>query len=172
MTAQNVHLSSGTGSFTNSGLISATAGNVRFNTPNPAQNITIANAGGTIEASNSIYIRGPDYAGDADATLLGGDWFSKQVNIYSGGGTANADIGKITGRINTHAWEAHVKAHTDNLIIGDMDLPGDPSYFNTGGAVTIAGNLNFSGEALAIVAATNIVTAAGAGTADSGPVCQ
>lgn len=86
------------------------------------------------------------------------------MNLYSGQGTVNADIGEVTGRVNTYAWEAHVAANTANLVIGDMHLPGDPSYFNAGGSVTIAGDLNFGGEDLAIVARTNILTAPGAGS--------
>jgi filamentous hemagglutinin len=165
----DVSLSSGSGTFTNAGLIAATgsSGNVMFNAPS-TKDITIANTGGTIQALNgAINLRDASYNGTANLNLTGGDWLSQQLNLNAGTGTATVNIGNVTGAINTYAGTAHVTADTANLILGTMDVSGDPTYYNTGGAVTIATGLSFSGQALAIVAETNIITATGAGAVDT-----
>jgi len=164
MTGQNVNLFSSSGSVRNSGQIIASTGNVQFNSV-AALNININNTNGLVQAlQGSINVRDDAYAGSANLNLTGGDWLSKDVNLNSGSGIAAANIGKVTGAINTNAAEAHVSAATQNLIIGNTNLSGDPSFFNTAGDVTIGGNLNFSGQDLAIVAQNNIVTAVGAGS--------
>ncbi len=164
MSAPIVNIYTASGNVTNSGQIIAGSGNVQFNTA-AAQNININNTKGVIQAlQGSIDVRDLAYAGNANLNLSGGDWLSQNLNLNSGSGIATANIGNVTGAINTNAGEAHVLASTQNLIIGNTALSGDPSYFNTLGKVTIAGNLNFSGQDLAIVAKTNIVTAAGAGS--------
>ena len=161
--APNVNLYAQSGNVINSGEITASVGNVQFNAPSN-QNVNINNAGGTITAAEAINVRDASYSGQSHIVLSGGDWLSKDVNLNAGNGIATANIGNVTGAINANAAEAHVTASTADLIIGNTNLSGDPSYFNTAGAVTIAGNLNFSGQDLAIVAKTNILTAAGAGT--------
>ena len=166
ISAPTVNLYTGSGSVTNSGQIIASTDNVQFNAPN-TQNININNHNGTIQAAQAINVRNADYTGKTNIILSGGDWLSKQVNLNAGCGIATANIGNVTGPINTNAGEAHISAATENLIIGNTNLSGDPNYFNTAGSVTIAGNLNFSGQALAIVASNNIVTATGAGTIDT-----
>ena len=165
----NVNLTSGTGSFTNTGLIAATAsiGNVLFNAPD-AKDINIANTNGTIQALNgAINIRAPTYSGIANIALTGGDYLSQQLNLNGGSGAVNVNVGNVTGTINTYAGSAHVTAAAANLILGAMDISGDPTYYNTVGAVTIATSLSFSGQDLAIVANTDIITAAGDGTIDT-----
>jgi len=160
MTGSSVNLSSGTGNFTNTGLIAATGsnGNVLFNAPS-AQNIAVNNTGGTIQAlQGAIGVRDPTYTGAANVTLTGGDYLSQQVNLSSGTGTANVNIGNVTGAINISAGAAHVQASTANLIIGNNEITGDPTYFNTAGAVTIGGNITTSGNDLAIVAQSNITS--------------
>jgi len=168
ITAPNVNLYSASGIVINSGRVVASKGNVQLDAP-VRQNVSINNTGGTIQAlQGAINIRDTAYTGMSNTALTGGDWLSQKVNLNSGTGIATANIGNVTGTINTNAGEEHIIASTANLILGNAVISGDPSYFNTSGAVTIAGNLNFSGQDLAIVAKTNIVTAAGAGAINTG----
>ena len=160
----SVNLSSGTGKFTNSGSINATGGNIAFNAPNSI-NITIANNKGKIQAFNgAINVRDANYAGTANITLTSGNYLSQQLNLNAGTGVVDVNAGEITGTVNTTAGAEHLSAATANLILGNSFISGDPTYYNTAGAITIAGTLNFSGQDLAIVANTNIATAAGAGS--------
>ena len=165
ISAANVNLFSNSGSVKNSGEIIANTGNVQFNAPEN-QNISIVNTGTVQALQGNISVRDASYSGNANLALSGGgNWLSENLNLNSGSGVATANMGNVTGAINTNAGEAHVLAATQDLIIGNTNLSGDPSYFNTLGEVTIAGNLNFSGtRTYAIVANTNIVTAAGAGS--------
>ncbi len=163
MSGQSVNLYSASGIVRNSGLIVANAGNVNFAAP-ASKNIAINNSNGTVQAlQGAINVRDAAYAGNANQDLSGGNWLSKEVNLNSGTGIVTANVENVTGAINTNAGEAHILTKTDDLIIGNTNLSGDPSFFNSNN-VTIAGNLNFSGQDLAVVAGKNIRTAVGAGS--------
>ena len=82
-------------------------------------------------------------------------------------GTIYANVGVVTGAVNSTAANEHFSADTNNLILSGINVSDDPTYYNMGGEVTIASDLVFHGNDLAIVAATNIVTAAGAGQIDT-----
>ena len=132
------------------------------------QSLAINNTGGNIQAAQNINVRDAAYIGSANMTLNGGNWLSQQLNLNDGSGSVNANIGNVTGAVSTTASEEHFSADTNNLVLSKINVSGDPSYFNTGGQVTIASDLVFKGEDLAIIAKTNIVTAAGAGIISTG----
>lgn len=143
---------------TNAGLVSALAGNINLQTSN-LNNMLVNNAGGVMQASaGNINVRDGSFAAKAHTDLMGGDWLSQSLNINSGTGVAKMNTGNITGQINVNAGEAHITAETANLNLGNINLSGDPTFFNTTGNVTISNSINFSGENLAIVAMGSILS--------------
>ncbi len=165
--AQNLNLYSGSGYITNSGLMSALAGNINMNAAT-ASHLTVNNVGGTLSAlSGNINVRDATLTEKRHLVFWGGDVFSNHLNLYSGEGVVNMKVDDITAMINVYAGEAHVTADTSNLNLGVMQLTGDPTFYNTNGPVTINSPLVFHGENLAIVAKTDIVSAAGVGAIDT-----
>ncbi len=159
----NINLLVGSGSLVNSGLITS-AGNVNI-ASQILQNLQINNSLGTIQALNAINIGDTTTQAKVDLSILGGDLISRQLNSFSGNGSVDVAVRDLQGVVNVTAGELHVLAETNNLLLGNINLSGDPSFYNSAvnGDVTIAGDLNFGGQDLAIVASRNIVTAAGAG---------
>ncbi|MBX9879478.1 MAG: hypothetical protein K2Y22_13540 [Candidatus Obscuribacterales bacterium] len=147
----------------NSGVIAAMQGNINI-ASQLAQHLTLNNIAGQLQAYNgSINLRDINFAGKYNTSLTGGDFLSKELNIFSGNGIANIYAKDISALVNISAGEAHVTAATENLRLGSMIITGDPSIFNLAGDVTISGTQSFAGQPLSIVAYGNIVSAAGAG---------
>jgi fibronectin-binding autotransporter adhesin len=140
----------------NSGLISSTHNDVNFTY---AHDITLNNTGGTVQATNgNINFRTDSYTGNSNITVTGGALNSQNVNFNGGSGAVTANIAGATGRVNAVADSAHITAASGNLILGNQDIKGDPTYFNTNGNVTIYGDIVTNGNDLAIVASGNILT--------------
>ena len=151
----SVNLTSATGTFNNSGHIVANGGSIKLNAPY-TQNITLNNTGGTISATQgAINIRDNTYNGSAATILKGGDLLSQQLNINAGSGAVTGNVGNVTGVVNTTAGSSHFTAATQNLILGNQDISGDPTYYNTAGNITFAGS-NMGGAALALIASQNV----------------
>ncbi len=151
----NVNLRSGTGSITNQGAITSTGGNINISSPNPHTDINIVATGGTFSAaSGNISVRDSGYQGTANINLSGGNYLSKDLNLYSGGGAITGDVGEVTGSLNTTAAVEHFAADTANLVIGNNTVSGDPTFASTGN-ITISG-VNTFGESVAILARGNI----------------
>jgi YVTN family beta-propeller protein len=158
--AGNINLVSN--NVTNSGLVNALAGNITVSSPS-ASNITFNNNGGTLQAlAGNINVRDASFTGNYNFNLSGGNLLSQQLNIYSGLGTVSVAADNITGVVNVDAGQAHVQASTPNLLLGNMQLSGDPTFYNAAGDITIEENLAFAGQDLAIVASGNIYSGPGA----------
>jgi len=166
--AQNLNLEAA--NVKNTGSISA-ARNIRIDTPQGSpQVLNIDNNGGTIAAGSSfgttgsttftaggdINIRTAAYQGSADTNLFGGNVLSKNLNLFSGTGTVNINVNELTGSVNSQGTAAHVTASTGELNIGETCLTGDPTFYNTAGAININGSITVA-EALAIIATGNII---------------
>lgn len=163
----NVNLMSGSGAFVNAGLISSIANNVNL-TSQGVRDITVNNSAGLIEAINGrINVRDMAFSGNSNISILGGDLKASALDLFSGCGAVNLDVGSILGTLNVSAGETHTTVSYGNLQLGNIQLGGDPTFYNTGGDVQIGGDLVFPGQALAIVARGNIVTVAGAGKIDT-----
>ncbi|MBU6455006.1 MAG: hypothetical protein KGS72_24765 [Cyanobacteria bacterium REEB67] len=144
-------LSTGSGNLTNSGLLSAAIGNININSPTAANNINVDGAGGTIQAvKGDINIRDVSYASAGNVNLNGGDYLSKNLNIYSGTGTITGNVGQLTGALNTVAGADHLQASTANLVLGKNTV-ADPTFVNYGGNIVISG-LNTFSEDVALIA--------------------
>lgn len=145
---------------TNRGEISS-ASSVNLNgVPDAA--LSIDNRSGKIAARDgAINLRNADFLGSFDTSLVGGDLLSREFNINTGHGLATVEVEKLTGAVNQKGHAAHVLTNTDKLIIGDIYLGDDPTFYNLGGSIHIAGNITV-GEDLAIIASGDITTANGA----------
>src|SRR5579875_3057328 len=75
-------------------------------------------------------------------------------------GAINFRDASFAGAANVSAGQAHVTTATNNLVLGTMNLSGDPTFFNTSGNVSISSNMVFSGQDLSIVASGNVATVA------------
>ena len=155
----------------NSGIISAMQGNINI-ASKLSTDLILNNLHGQLSALNgAINVRDLTFAGKYNTIVSGGDFIAKQLNVFSGNGIADINVNDLKGMVNISAGEAHITAATQNLNIGSMIITGDPSIYNLAGDVTISGAQSFAGQPLSIVAAGNIVSAAGAGaisTANSG----
>lgn len=141
-------------SITNSGRIESLVSNINIDSSSTSA-LNVNNAGGTLAAlDGAINIRNADYAAPFNTLVSGGDLLSKEVNVYTGGGTADVFVNDLIGIINTSGSAAHVSANTSVLTIGKQCLIGDPTYFNTGDIV-LDGDI-VVGEKLAIISGGNI----------------
>jgi hypothetical protein len=156
--ASDVNLSAGSGNITNGGVINALNGNVNFNAGS-ASDLTINNQNGTVQAlTGAINVRNSSYNGSANVNLNGGNWLSQELNLNSGQGTVTANVEQATGTVNVNAGQVHLSASTNNLMLGNMNISGDPTFYNNAGSVTLNSALDFSGQDLAIVASQDIYT--------------
>lgn len=121
-------------------------------------NIQINNNAGVIAAQNgSINIRDLVYAGTADLNIDGGNIVSRELNLNNGNGNIVAHLSSINGIVNTIGSCASLSVQDQNLMLGNLQISGDPTYFNNTGDITISGNIQV-GAALSIIAAQNIKT--------------
>ncbi|HEY9789254.1 MAG TPA: hypothetical protein V6D22_02565, partial [Candidatus Obscuribacterales bacterium] len=108
---KDVNLTALSGNITNSGTILASIGNV--NVLNAMNDINWNGIGGTVSApKGNINLHDANFTGSGNITLNGGDWLSKQLNFWAGCGAVNADIGNVTGVVNTSAGSNHLSADT------------------------------------------------------------
>ncbi|MBX9951717.1 MAG: hypothetical protein K2Y39_21280 [Candidatus Obscuribacterales bacterium] len=148
---QQIHLISPV--VANSGTISSSTADVTFDAL--GSNLSVNNSGGTVSALNgAINIRNADYIDSFSSVVTGGDLLSRELNVYTGGGTADVFVNQLTGIVNASGMAVHVSADTAVLTLGKQCLIGDPTYFNTGDFV-LDGDI-IVGEDLAIIAAGNI----------------
>lgn len=143
-----------TANLVNAGLIASTNANLNIAS---AGNLTVNNAGGRLEALNgAINLRDALFTDKSNTTLLGGDWLATALNINSGNGKVNVNVGELVGTVNVNAGELHLAAASDSLTLGRMNLTGDPTFFNTSGDVLLTADILTNGFPLAIVAAGDI----------------
>lgn len=141
----------------NAGALGSSASSVNFGGV-VGKDLVINNHGGTISALNgAINLRDASYIDKNNTAVYGGDLLSKEVNIYTGGGTSDVFVNELTGVVSSTGSAAHVSANTDVLTLGSQCLVGDPTYYNTG-SIIIGGDF-VVGEALAIIAGGNITSA-------------
>ncbi len=121
--------------------------------------ILINNTGGTMQAlSGQISVRDSSYSGTGNVAIWGGDITSRELNLFSGSGTAAIDVNSTQSIVNITAAQARVTVASDILKLGRLDISGDPTFYNTVGDVLLDTDLVFRGQPLAIVATGNILT--------------
>lgn len=166
---KDINLISGSGDVTNGGIIITNKGNINVASTVPSRDININASGGAFQANNgAINIRDTSYNGSGNTNLNGGNYLSRELNLNSGSGTVNANVGQVTGALTTGAQIAHINTNTPVLVLGNQTLSGDPTYANTG-TIDISGLLTITGGDLAIIAGGNIqATSASAAIVDHG----
>jgi hypothetical protein len=141
----------------NSGTVSAQQ-NIGITTGAYESNgsLAINNTGGTIQALNgAITVGDPANTAKANTALVGGDWLSNELNLYSGDGALTVDVGDLTGAVTARAGTANIVADTENLIIKSLHTTGDPTIKNTNN-VLIDDDITTDGAPLAILARGDI----------------
>ncbi len=164
ITAQrgDLNVFAGDGNLNNSGSISALNGNLNIDASQIASDLNINGAGGTFNAlRGDINIRDISYTDSNNTTLNGGTYSAQNVNISGGGGTINASVEEIDGKLNTSGLAAHVLADGGTLTLGTNCLTGDPTFANTTGDILITGGV-IAGESIAILAAGDIIASGNA----------
>ena len=114
----------------NTGLISSISSNINV-ASQIAQNLTINNQNGTFSALNFINVREALFTPKFDTTLLGGDWLSSELNIFSGEGAINVDVNSILGQATLVGGAANIETHAGDLHVA-MKLTGDPFIGSAG----------------------------------------
>lgn len=144
----------------NSGVVESTTGNLNLNGSDASTKaLVVVNTYGNLQALNgAINLRDSSYNGTLDTYIVGGNLYSKELNLYAGQATANLNVGDITGRINQTGQAAHIIAAADMLNIGSMCLTGDPTIYNTSGGINIDADV-LVGENLVYVATGDITSA-------------
>jgi len=140
----------------NSGKITSTGGNINLGTGG-VQIMNVNNAGGTLSAvKGDINVRDANYTGAGNSYVSGGDLLSHNVNLYAGAGTANVNVGQLTGYVNSAGNAVHVTASTNTLKIGDMNLTGDPTFTNASGDIQFDFGPKLYGDDLTVIASHDI----------------
>jgi len=104
---------------TNHGVISS-SGSLKLSAP------AINNEGGTMSAAQAITICMPDLV----VTAYGGNYISREFNVNALSADIKAD--NISGVVNTSGSAVHVATNNGLLTLGNINLVGDPTYYNTG----------------------------------------
>lgn len=161
LTAVNdISLLSTAGAINNAGLITSSSGSINLLAGTDA-NLVVNNMGGQLRAlSGAINVRADGYSGSANSLVTGGDLLSESVNLYTGNGITDINVGLLTGTLSSYGNAAHVTASTNLLVLGEQCLTGDPTYYNAGGDIELNGDIAVS-ETLTIVASGNITATSG-----------
>ena len=161
----NVNLQSA--NIINQGVVSATVGGI--NLANQLAGlptnkvISINGQGGAFNAGGDITIGSNSFDSSTAILLSGGDYHSTNLVVNAGAGSADGIVGDVTGQLKVNANIAHIGASTDNLVLGQCVIAGDPTFFNNAGNITIGGDLSF-GEAIAILASGDVTDGGAAKT--------
>ncbi|MBS2009413.1 MAG: hypothetical protein JST01_20335 [Cyanobacteria bacterium SZAS TMP-1] len=163
-----VNLSSGSGAFVNAGSIVSQNADVNFSAYSPATDIFLNNIGGSVQALNgAINVRDANYSGAANIYMAGGDYLSKNLDLYSGLGEIDANVGNVTGNLNSQAQTEHFLTSSDTFVLGNNCITGDPTFVNTAGGIVINGVNTFT-QSVAILASGDVTSAGGAQIVDNG----
>lgn len=167
----NINLVSGVtnsiASVINAGTINAIAGNINFNSTS-AGNLLVNNTGGVLLAElGAINVRDGSFIEKFNLDLFGGDIITKELNLWSGNGILDVDVNRLSGQVNASTGVMHLNAATPDLMLGSIQILGDPTFFNQGN-IQINNNISAVG-ALAIIAAGNITSTAGGSINTSQP---
>ncbi|MBX9723428.1 MAG: hypothetical protein K2X81_18635, partial [Candidatus Obscuribacterales bacterium] len=145
----------------NAGILASTNGNVNIATQlvqTVMQNITIDSRNGSIHALLGNINVG-NAISNANINIVGGDWLSRELNLNAGSGSINAELGQLSGVLNSISGAEHFMADTPTLYLGNNTINGDPTFASTGDII-INGVL-VPTEALAVIAGGNITSTFG-----------
>jgi hypothetical protein len=122
---------------------------------------SLVNSGAVQALASNINITTMPSLEKTNLSIRDGDFLSQELNINAeNDGIANIDVDEVTGITNVSAGELHMTANASTLRLGEMNITGDPTYWNPTGDIQINGNLSFSGQNLSLLAAGSIYTTA------------
>lgn len=146
-------------SISNQGVIASQLSNINIASM-LATDLIVNNARGTLEALNgSINFRDSSFLDKANLSVLGGDFIAKELNIHSGCGLVDLNVGKVEGILNVlSAGGLSISTNTPSLQIGELNVYGDPTILNTGDVTLQATDTPTGGAPLVVVAGGNILS--------------
>jgi hypothetical protein len=142
----------------NDGVITSRTGDL--NLPGRGRDgLKVNNERGVFQALAGAINIGESTASGSKMELAGGEWRSQRLNFLSREGIVLANLGEVTGLVNTEASGVRLLAHSAELRLGTIEVAADPLYFNVGN-ITISGNIQVAQD-LALVATGNILGTSG-----------
>jgi hypothetical protein len=159
--AGNINLVGAGGNIANSGSVISSGGNINLSAGARPANLNINASGGTFSANaGNINIATTGSGRTGAINMIGGDYYSNQLNISTQVGTITGNVGQVSGVVNTDSAATHFLADSTTLYLGNNAAKGDPTYVNTGGSIVIDGGVT-AGEAITILASQDITVQAG-----------
>ena len=107
--------------------------------------------------NGTINFGGAELAQSAVLNLTGGNLAALAINVQSGLGSIQADVNNVTGAVKVSGGSAQFASHAGVLDLGNLDVAGDPTFFNMGD-IAISSDITV-GQSLAILATGNITSA-------------
>ncbi|MBX9568323.1 MAG: hypothetical protein K2X77_05475 [Candidatus Obscuribacterales bacterium] len=145
--AQNLNIVSQLGSIVNSGVISANAGNLNMSSL-AAQNLVINNINGVLQSllgnANFSTAATSSTLEKLNINLNGGNIIARELNFNALNGIVDVNTNTLEGIVNVNSCGAHITASTPVMNLGQMNITGDPTFYNTGGSINITSDLNFA----------------------------
>jgi hypothetical protein len=139
----------------NAGSITALAGHLTMQSL--THKLLVDGTSGTFSAGAGDIVARTQPGSGADLRLVGGNYFSNQLNLEAVDGNIKGFLGDVTGLVNLSTGCASFGASTPELNLGHLNVTGDPTYFNTTGTINITvGSIETNGADLAFLAAESI----------------
>lgn len=155
--ANNLNLVSNAGNIVNSGIMQATTGNINVSSQ-IVHDIVINNIGGMMQAlQGSINVRDAAFQQLANLSITGGDFVSRELNLYSGTGKVKVDARQLDAVVNIKACEAHTIVESGALSLGSIELTGDPAFVNNSTDPLKVGKINAGSAPVLFVARGDII---------------
>lgn len=143
----------------NSGTLHSDNGNVSLVGSNGSLSVT---GSGNIEAPNgAINVSLLNHSSASLITLTGGNYLSPLLNIDAAEGSVQASLQNVTGLVNMTACSTTFGAATPDLNLGQMNIKGDPTYFNTAGSLILNSVAATNGADLALLASGDVIVKGG-----------
>lgn len=161
-------------SVTNAGTMAALTGNINIANPSlytatlaQAVNanlssvlgsvINVNNTGGVLQALNgTVAIGGSTLGSNSSLSVSGGDVLSQVLDLNGGAGSVTAYFDNITGTTNLTGGTAWLGSNSDTMILGNLKVDGDPTFFNNLGSIFLSGNIS-AAQKISIVSNQDIV---------------
>ncbi len=146
--------------FYNAGIIEAGLGNINIASVDTL--VITATTNSVFEANaGNINIEVMAKSLNNGMNLAYGNYLSKALNLNAGFGYIQGAVENTTGLINLNANSAHLAAASADMVLGNANVHGDPTFVNTTGSITLNGTLSSNGNNIAIIANGNINVANG-----------
>lgn len=159
ISAQNINISSISGNFANSGVISA-VDTLSIQQARSLNNLLFNNEGGVLRSiAGAINIRDASFMEKLNTTFSGGDLLARELNIHGGNGEVSVAASDVSGLVNVTGAIIKVTASTEQLNLGQITATEDPLISNSLD-VNLNASIATAGGPLSIIAGRNILATA------------